>query len=80
MYHVDAMHILQSIRSVGQLNKSVASISAIYGTVTHELSTIDPFMILYKFVDVAVIHPLGYHRKPVLFQVHTNERENVRVL
>lgn len=30
-------------------------------------------MILDEFVDVAVIHPLGYHREPVLLHIHTNK-------
>ena len=37
-------------------------------------------MILCKLVDVAAIHPVGYHRELVPFRIHTNEREEVWVL
>ena len=38
------------------------------------------YMILCKLVDVAAIHPVGYHRELVPFRIHTNEREEVWVL
>ena len=38
------------------------------------------YMILCKLVDVAAIHPVGYHRELVPFQIHTNEQREIWVL
>jgi len=46
---------------------------------THELHSIGLSVLLNEFIDVPVIHPLGYHRIFVRFQVHTEKRENIRV-
>lgn len=51
-----------------------------WGVVAHELGTINPLVILYKFIDVAVIHPLGDHGEPVSFHIHADKRQDVRVL
>lgn len=67
MDHMDAMHIFQPIRDIDELSKSDMSVFTGYNKITHELDTISPWMIIYKLVDIAVIHPLGYHRKPVPF-------------
>ena len=49
---------------------------------TYELNTIDPSMLLHKLVDISAVHPFGYHRKPVIFQIqfHTKQRQDVWVL
>ena len=46
---------------------------------THELDTIDSIKFLHEFVDIALVHPLGYHRKTMLFQIHTEQWEDIRV-
>lgn len=74
MYHTDAMHILQPVSGINQLNGSVAPASKRDNPMTYKLDTINPFMLLHEFIDIAVIHPFGYHRKPVPFQVHTEQR------
>ena len=74
VYHVRAMHVLQAVRNIGQLNGSVAPVSKRGSPATHELDTINPSMPLHKLVYIAVIHPLGHHCKPLRFQVHTKQR------
>jgi len=74
VHHVDAVHILQSICGVNQLNESVTLTSASYGAIAHELSTVNSLIILYELIDVTVIHPLGYHRESVVFQSRTDKR------
>ena len=46
---------------------------------THELNPIDSIISPHELIDIALVHPLGYHRKPVLFQIHAEQREDVRV-
>jgi hypothetical protein len=36
--------------------------------------------VLDELVDVTVVHPFRYHRKPLLPRIHTKEWENVWVL
>ena len=74
LHHVNAMHVLQPSRGVGQLNKSVVSgVYARYSPITHELDTINPSMFPNILADVTVIHPLRHHRKLASFQIHTNK-------
>jgi len=68
------MHVLQPSCGIDQLDKSVTSIFTGYGAITYELDTIYSFIILYEIADVATIHPLGYHRESVPFQINTNKR------
>ena len=58
MHHVNAVHVLQSICGIDQLNESVTSVSARFGTFTHELDAINPLIVLYELVDAPVVHPL----------------------
>ena len=67
------VHVLQPVRGIDQLNESVTSISARDECKAHELDTINPFAPRHELVDVAMIHPSGYHRKAVLFQVHAEQ-------
>ena len=75
MYHLEAVHVLQPIRGVGQLVDKLQWLLW-DDTITHELDTINPFTLLHVFIDVTVGHPFGYHRELVLSQVyiHTQQR------
>ena len=73
VHHVDVMHVLQSIRGINQLSKLVTFTSQTNGQVTHELDTINPFVIFDELVDIPVIHPFGYHRESVMLQDHTDK-------
>jgi len=44
---------------------------------THKLDSIDSVISFHELIDVTLVHPLGYHRKPVLFQIHTEQRKDV---
>ena len=67
MYHVKAVHILQSIRSIDKLNWLITIVSVGRRVITHELDAINPFMSFHKFDNVTVIHPFGYHGELVPF-------------
>ena len=41
---------------------------------THQLETIDPSTSLHVLIYVPFIHPPRYHRKPMFFQIHTEQR------
>ena len=79
MYHTNAVHVLQPACGVNQLDGSVTPASIKDNPATYELGTIDPFVLLHELVNIAKIHPFGYHRKPVPFQVHTEQRQDVWV-
>ena len=46
-----------------------------YDIVTHELDTIDPFILLHVFIDVTVSHPFGYHRELIPSQIHIHTQQ-----
>ena len=79
MHHVKIVHVLQPIRSIDQLNQLATSVFTRYDTIAHELDTIDPFILLHELDDITVIHPFRHHREPVPFQIHTDERQDIRV-
>ena len=79
MHHVNAVHVLQSVRSIGQLSESVVSLPARSNTNAHELDTINPPIFLDKLTDITVIHLLRHHRKPTSFQIYTNKWQDVRM-
>ena len=65
VHYAKAVHVLQPIRSINQLNEPVMSVSTKYCAITHELDTI------YKIVDVSVIHPPGHHGKSTIHSIYT---------
>ena len=68
-----AVHVLQPVRGIDQLNKSVARGFAGDELMPYKLDTVNPFVPLHELVYVAIIHPLGYHRELVSCQVHTEQ-------
>ena len=72
MRELKVMHIIQTVRHVYQLKKPIASIFVRNTTATHtyKLHSVD-LVLLDEFVDVPVIHPLGYHCILLLFQIYT---------
>ena len=38
---------------------------------THKLQSVGLFVILEEFVDIPIVHPLGYHRVFPPLQIHT---------
>ena len=73
VHHVDAVHVLQSIRSIDQLNKLVKHVSQTNGRTTYELGTISPIVLFYELVDITMIHPFGHHRESVMLQDHADK-------
>ena len=67
------VHMLQPVRGIDQLNEPVASVPTRDKCIAHELDTINPFASHHELVNIAVIHPSGYHRKAMLFQVHAEQ-------
>lgn len=74
VHHVNAVHVLQSTRSIGQLNESETSTSTEPTTITHELDAINSAMIVDEIIDIAVVHPFGYYREPMTLQIHPDKR------
>ena len=73
VHHVNAVHVLQSIRGIGQLSELVTFVSQTNGRSTYELDAIGPCVILDELIDVPMLHPLGYHRKFVTLQSHADK-------
>ena len=61
MYHMKAMHVLQSVCSFGQLNCLAPFAQARDKPMTYKLDTINSFVFLYELIDIALIHPFRYH-------------------
>ena len=74
VHHVNVMHVLQSIRGIGQLSKLATIASQTNGRITYELDTINPSVISDELIDISMIHPFRYHRESVMLQDHTNKR------
>jgi hypothetical protein len=66
--------------NIHQLSKLVIPTFVQEGMETHELCAVRIAVRLDELVDVTVIHPFRYHRKPLLPRIHTKEWENVWVL
>ena len=67
MYHVEAVHVLQSVRSIDKLGWPITIVSAGRDVIAHELGAINPFIPFHKLDNVTVIHPFGYHGESVPF-------------
>ena len=59
----EAMKILQPVRGIHQLRKTVIPVSVDMGVVTHELDSIHFSTVPDELVDVTIIHPLRHQRK-----------------
>ena len=60
---VEAMKILQPVRNIHQLRRTVIPGSVEMNVVTHELDSIHLSVVLDELVDVTIIHPLRHQRK-----------------
>ena len=67
MHHVKAVHVLQSVRSIDELDWLITTVYVGGDVITHELDAINPFMFFHKFNDVTVVHPFRYHGESVSF-------------
>ena len=63
MDDVKAMKILQPVRDIHQLRKTVRPVSVEMDVVTHELDPINFYVVLDELVDVTIIHPLRHQCK-----------------
>ena len=78
------MHILQAERGLHQLRRSDTSVSVCEDRddpSTYKLCSVHFLVLLYEFVNIPIIHPLGNHRVLVGFEidVNTEQRKNIRV-
>ena len=75
--HPEVVHILQAIRNIHQLADE--SVKHLLGsnTDTYKRSPVCVRIHPNELVDVSMVHPLGNHRKDVLVERHSEQRQNV---
>ena len=78
VYQTEIVHILQAARNVSQLTNT--SMRLLRGqAATYKLRAVCVGIPLNESVDISVLHPLGYHRKPVITDGNSKQRQDVRM-
>ena len=77
MNHPEVMHILQATRNIRQLPDELVRHLPGSNTDTHKSSPVCTRIYPNELVDVAIVHPLGNHRKLAFGERHSKQRQNV---
>jgi hypothetical protein len=75
----EVMHILQAIRNICQLPGGLVGHSSGSNTDAYKRSSVCIRVFSNELVGVAIVHPLGNHRKVVFAERHSKQRQDVRM-